>query len=116
MSYEALITILKMIGIAIIGGVAAVGLWMLVIVAFKQISVAFEPRPKKLVRKFFHQHHPTKSISWLTLAGDEPSRWVVGVFYGKLRPPHFMFFTVDRVTEEIVELEDCSQYSPKLWR
>ena len=54
MPYESLITILKMIGIAIVGGVAAVGLYMLLVVVFNHISVAFEARPKKLVRKFFH--------------------------------------------------------------
>ena len=98
-----------MIVIAVVGGVVAVGVWFVVV-------VAFESRPLKLVRRFSQEQYPQQSIAWLRLSADEPSRWVVGVFYGSTIPPRYKFFAVDRKSERIAELDDFQQYAPKQWR
>jgi hypothetical protein len=85
--------------IAVFGGIALVGLCLLAIVVLNRIGIALERHPLKLVRGFFRQHYPQESIGWLRLAADEPSRWVVGVFYGSMRPRHYKFFVVNRATE-----------------
>jgi hypothetical protein len=101
--------------IAILGGIAVVGVCLLAIVVLNRVGIALERRPLKLVREFFRQHFPQESIAWLRLAASEPSRWVVGVFYGSTRPPRYKFFAVDRETEQITELDDLRQYAPKQW-
>lgn len=105
-----------MIVIAVVGGVVAVGVWFVVVVALNRVGVAFESRPLKLVRRFFQEQYPQQSIAWLRLSADEPSRWVVGVFYGSTIPPRYKFFAVDRKSERIAELDDFQQYAPKQWR
>lgn len=60
--------------------------------------------------------NPGEYVAWTTLAADEETRYVVGVFYGDTRPPRYCFFAVDKATMEARVLEDDSDYRPKDWR
>lgn len=102
--------------IAVVLGTAAVALWLLIVLALNRIEVALEPPPLKQSRQFFHQQFPNETVAWLRLAATEQSRWVVGVFFGATAPPSYKYFAVARAGGEISELDDCSQYAPRLWR
>ena len=105
--------------IILLAGLAAIGivvLWFLAMLAISRIELAFESRPKKLVRDYFRHQHPHRSIAWISLAATEPSRWVVGVFFGSTCPPRYKFFAVERASEAVDEIVDCSRYAPKQWR
>jgi len=113
---ELLLILPILIVIAAVAGTAVVALWMLCLFALNRAGIALERHPLKSVRHFVRQQYPNESIGWLQLAATEPSRWVVGVFFGARLPPSYKFFAVARPSGEITELHDCSQYSPKQWR
>jgi hypothetical protein len=104
------------LAIAAVGGTCAVAVWMLIVLVLNRVQVALEPLPLKQFRQFFRQHFPNETVAWLQLAATEQSRWVVGVFFGSTKPPSYKFFAVSRASGEISELDDCSQYAPRLWR
>ena len=108
--------ILVAIPIAIALGVALVGLCVGISIIQRRVGIRMERPPISTVRRFFSDKYPDQSISWLRLAATEPTRSVVGVFYGGSRPPRYKFFAVDNDSEEVTELKDCRKYAPKKWR
>jgi hypothetical protein len=102
--------------VAVVCGVVAVALWLLMVIARKRIETMFEPRPLKLARAFFRREHPHESIAWLRLADADSSRWLVGVYSGETIPPTCKFYAIDRQSGEIVELQECAQYGTHLLR
>jgi len=73
--------------------------------------------PERAARVAFAADNPKKKIVWTTLAADEGSRFVVGVFYawGGV-PPRFVFYAVSKDGLRAAPLEDDSPYRPKVWR
>jgi hypothetical protein len=56
------------------------------------------------------------SIVWTILTAEESDRFVVGVFYGDTRPPRYIFFAIDKSTDEATVVADDTPYRPKVWR
>jgi hypothetical protein len=73
--------------------------------------------PEKAARKYFEASNPGVRVSWTTLAADEGTRCVVGVFYdwGGV-PPRYRFYAVEKATLAVEELPDDSPYRPQVWR
>ena len=72
--------------------------------------------PDKAAVAAFLAAHPGEHIAWTRVAGDEEDRYVIGVFYGRTRPPRYQFFSVLKASQEVQALEDDSAYRPKGWR
>ncbi len=72
--------------------------------------------PEKAARQAFSKRHPDR-IMWTTLAANETTRFVVGVFYawGGI-PPRYRFYAVEKATMAAEELQDDAAYRPKIWR
>ncbi len=116
MTGAMLLVLFAYAGIAIALGVIAVAVWLVFVYGFDRIAARFENRPKRLVRRVFAEKYPNESIAWLKVASTEPTRWVVGIYFGSRIPPRYKFFSVDRSTEEVAELDDDSAYAPEGWR
>jgi len=83
--------------------------------AFLRILGVLTPA-ERIVRKAFRARN-LQEIAWTTLAADEPSRFVVGVFFVvDTIPATYRFFAVDKATMKAEELDDCAAYAPKNWR
>jgi hypothetical protein len=102
--------------LAVLAAIAIVVLTLVAMLAINRIEIAFESRPKKLARDYFRHHYSHRPIGWVSLTATEPSRWVVGVFFGSTRPPRYKFFAVERGSGAVTEVADCSPYAPKNWR
>jgi hypothetical protein len=113
MIWNLLTSLPFLIPLAVIGGVAAVAVWLGAVLAVDRAFIAFEARPLKVVRQFFRQRYPNERIGNVNLVATEPSRWIVRVSYGEWRPPFCKCFAVDRPSEEVAELEDSLQDAPR---
>ena len=102
--------------IAITLGIGLVALCALLLVINRRLAIRMERPPISTVRDYFTEQYPNQSIFWLRLAAAETSRSVVGVFYGRSRPPRYKFFAVAHDTQNVTELDDCRKYAPKNWR
>ena len=71
---------------------------------------------EKKAREHFRSNHPGLRIAWSSLAAEEGSRFVVGVFYGDTLPPRYKFYEVLKDTMTANPLEDDTAYAPKVWR
>jgi hypothetical protein len=72
--------------------------------------------PEQLARAAFTSRYPDEPIAWTVVQADEGPRIVVGVLYGRTIPPRYMFFAVNRATDEVVPIEDETPYRPRVWR
>ena len=108
-----LFKLLIIIPTAIVGGIAIFAVRFLCVVLLNRVRIALEPRPLKLVRRCFADKNPHQRIAWVLLSAVEPSRWIVGVFFGPTRPPNYKFFAVGRNSEQVTELDEYSEYTPK---
>lgn len=70
---------------------------------------------KSAVAAFLIQH-PGERIAWTRLIAEEENRYIVGVFYGDVRPRSYQFFAIDRTAMTATVLEDDTAYRPKVWR
>jgi hypothetical protein len=105
-----LLLVLLALLIAAVGGMIAVGFWLLAVIAFHRL---LEPRAIRLVRRYLQEHRPGEPPAQLILAATEPSRWVVCAAFGARIPLAFEdCFAVARTSGEITQLSDCSAYLP----
>lgn len=72
--------------------------------------------PEKEVKRVFQESEPGEHVAWTSLSADEPRRFVVGVFYGRTRPPRHAFFEVSKTDGTVRELDDDGPYRPGEWR
>jgi hypothetical protein len=73
-------------------------------------------RARRAAKEAFRRLYPTETIGWTTLRADEDTRYIVGVFYGSTRPPHYMFFEVSKDSAIARKLDDDEPYRPRVWR
>jgi hypothetical protein len=66
-------------------------------------------------RALFRATNPAFSIAWSTLK-EEQDRYVVGIFFGSTRPPHYKFYVVSKNGLIATLLADDSDYAPRNWR
>ena len=67
-------------------------------------------------RAAFSRDFPQKQIAWSVLRADEPERFVVRIFHGRMRPRECRHYAVDKRTMAAHPVEDEGRYRPKIRR
>jgi hypothetical protein len=70
---------------------------------------------ERRARELFRATHPKSPIAWSTVK-EEEEQFVVGVFFGSTRPPHYTFYSVSKGDSIATPIPDDAAYAPKNWR
>jgi hypothetical protein len=68
------------------------------------------PDREKTASHAFRRLHPDERIAWTSVRAEEHDRFVVGIFYGRTRPPRHTFFAIDKSTDEVTLVKDDTPY------